>query len=86
MQSERPLDLSMNLFTIFLWNKIALETDEYRQQQGWVSIRTILSTEVMVFTGLLTIRSLNPWTNSLKNRWRVNREGLLLFGCFWKLH
>ena len=59
LQSQRPIDIFMCLFPIWLWNKIALESDRYRQKQGWDDIKMITSTDIMVFTGLLIIRSLN---------------------------
>ena len=32
LQSEQPIDVFMSLFPISLWNKIAIETDRYKQQ------------------------------------------------------
>ena len=83
---KNPIEVFMTFFTDTLWNKIVEETNRYKNQNNWNKIKDITREELQKFVGLLIARSLNPWTNGLKNHWRKFAQGFSnIFYILYKL-
>jgi hypothetical protein len=75
---SKPVDLFLHLWPLSLWETIAVESERYREQNGWTRIKTITTQEIICYAGLLVARSLHPWASGLKNHWRTTSEGMYL--------